>query len=286
MTSPGSPWAFHVDADVVALIVVLATTYWWALRNVGPRLAPRSNRPASRTQTVSFGLGLASIWLGSGWPLHELADRWLYSAHALQHMLYGLVSAPLLLAGTPGWMLRALLGRGVLLRVARGVTRPLVAFVVFNGTMVLMHWPAVVQAMVDTPALHAALHGVTLGAGIVMWMPLLSPLPELPRLTPPANLLYLFLQSILPTVPASFLTFGETVLYPHYDVLPRLWGISAIADQQVAGLLMKVGAGFLLWGMIAVLFFAWQAEEDASGRGRDLDFDELELELTRMGTSG
>ena len=75
-----------------------------------------------------------------------------------------------------------------------------------------------------------------------MWMPVCGPLPEL-RFALPAQMVYLFLQSIIPTVPAGWLTFAEGVVYQSYDVLPRVWGISVTDDQQMAGLIMKVGGG-------------------------------------------
>ena len=64
-----------------------------------------------------------------------------------------------------------------------------------------------------------------------------------------------------PTIPASFLTFGSTLLYPVYGTFPRIWGISALDDQLIAGLLMKIGGGLILWGFITVIFFNWARRE-------------------------
>src|SRR5436305_11850812 len=75
-------------------------------------------------------------------------------------------------------------------------------------------------------------------------------------------MLYLFLQSVIPTVPASFLTFGSKPLYHVYATFPRLWGISALTDMQVSGLIMKIAAGLLIWGVIAIIFFRWQRREE------------------------
>jgi putative membrane protein len=74
-------------------------------------------------------------------------------------------------------------------------------------------------------------------------------------------MMFLFVQSLAPTIPASFLTFGNTLLYPSYGDAPRIWGISALDDQLIAGLLMKIGGGLLLWGFIATIFFNWAARE-------------------------
>src|SRR5260370_41650444 len=94
----------------------------------------------------------------------------------------------------------------------------------------------------------------------------------------------LFLQSIVPTVPASFLTFGSTVLYHSYAHRASIWGLSPVQDQQVAGLIMKIGAGILLWSLIAVTFFRWAADEERAQQPRLRR--ELSRELTRMGRRG
>lgn len=90
-------------------------------------------------------------------------------------------------------------------------------------------------------------------------------------------MLYLFLQSIVPTVPASFLTFGSRPLYPIYETFPRLWGLSALTDMRIAGLTMKILGGLILWSVIAVLFFRWYQEEQTEGwdalRWRDVERD-------------
>ena len=109
------------------------------------------------------------------------------------------------------------------------------------------------------------MHVLLFSTALLMWMPVLSPIVEIRRLSYPAQMLYLFAQSIVPTVPASFLTFGDGPLYRVYEDLPRLWGISAIADQRMAGLVMKILGGLILWAVIAVLFFRWAKLHEETG---------------------
>jgi len=78
-------------------------------------------------------------------------------------------------------------------------------------------------------------------------------------------MMYLFAQSLAPTIPASFLTFGHTLLHPVYGTFPRIWGISALNDQLIAGLEMKLIGGFILWGFVATIFFRWHAREERDG---------------------
>jgi putative membrane protein len=119
-------------------------------------------------------------------------------------------------------------------------------------------------------------------SSLVVWLPIVSPLPEIPRLVPVVRMLYLFAWSVVPTVPASFLTFGSKPLYSFYEHVPHLYGLSTLQDQQLAGLIMKIGAGLLLWMIIAVVFFRWASEEEHGNTPRH-GLDELDRELTQMG---
>jgi putative membrane protein len=164
----------------------------------------------------------------------------------------------------------------------RVITRPLPALVIFNGALVFTHWPAMVDASVSSELAHFGLHALLVASAFVMWTPVLSPLLELPRLSYPGRMLFLFLQSLVPTVPASFLTFGSHPLYHVYETFPRLGGISALTDQRVAGLVMKILGGFILWGMIAVQFFRWYALERRT-EGLDLlDWRDVDRDLNRV----
>lgn len=86
-------------------------------------------------------------------------------------------------------------------------------------------------------------------------------------------MVYLFAQSILPTIPASFVTFASQPIYPFYEGFPSILGLSTLEDQQVSGLLMKIGGGVILWTAIAVIFFRWWGEEQR--------WDRIERELRR-----
>jgi putative membrane protein len=140
-----------------------------------------------------------------------------------------------------------------------------VALIVFNGLLLFTHWPEIVKLSVSSELAHFSLHALLFGAAMVVWWPVMSPLVELPALSPPGQLMYLFIQSLAPTIPASFLTFGHTLLYPVYGTFPRIWGISALNDQLIAGLTMKIVGGLILWGFITVIFFRWHARESRDG---------------------
>ena len=238
---------------------------------VGYLVAVRRHRtvagepPDRRRRTTLFSVGMACLWLGADWPVHDLAEGYLYSVHMAQHLLFTLVAPPLLIAGMPAWMWRDILRPRWLFVAFRFLTRPIVALILFNGLLLFTHWPEIVEASVRSELTHFTLHVLLFGSAIVMWWPVMSPLVELPALAPPAQMMYLFAQSLAPTIPASFLTFGHTLLYPVYGTFPRIWGISALNDQLIAGLLMKLVGGFILWGFVATIFFRWYAREERDG---------------------
>jgi len=115
--------------------------------------------------------------------------------------------------------------------------------------------------MLTSSTAHFVIHGALFVTGILMWWPVIGPIPDLPRLEPFPRMGYLFLQSLVPTIPASFLTLGESPLYHIYTTMPRLWGVSALSDQVAGGLIMKIGGGLILWGFITVFFFRWWKDE-------------------------
>ena len=273
MTLP--PWTLHPDALAVGL--VLQGAYLWALARLGPSAVPPDEPPASRRQVIWFSSGVLVILVASLWPVHDLSERYLLSAHMVQHTLISLVAPPMLLLGMPAWLLRRILAPRPLRAVVRQFTRPFIALVVFNTVIVLTHWPAVMNLMLRHHPLHLVGHLVLFLSATAMWWPVVSPLPEMPTLSYPGRMLYLFLQSIVPTVPASFLTFGTQPLYSFYATAPRIWGVSVLTDQTVAGLIMKLLGGAILWTVLAVVFFKWYVVEQQDGwdelKWRDVERD-------------
>src|SRR3990170_5243064 len=255
--------AFHVHPDVMLLLGGLWAAYLLAVhRHREGDLAADEGLGRRR---VFFSIGMFVLLFASTWPVHDLAEDRLYSVHMLQHMLYTLVAPPLLLAGIPSWMWRGFLRVRPAAAVFRLLVRPLVALVLFNAVLLFTHWPAIVKASVSSEPLHFALHVLVVGSGIVMWWPVMSPLPELPALSAPGQMLYLFFQSLAPTIPASFLTFGHSPLYPVYATFPRIWGIAPLEDQLIAGLLMKLAGTAILWGFIIAIWFRWYARDAHEG---------------------
>jgi putative membrane protein len=279
-----NPWAWHAHPSVWAVIGLVGLGYAAALRVLGPRLTPAGTEVATRRQVATFYTGVGLMWLAADWPMHDIAERYLFSVHMLQHLIFTLVVPPLLLIGTPAWLMRWLLRPPVVAGFVRRVARPLPAAIIFNTAFLFTHWPVVVDAALHSESTHFLTHCLIFFTALLMWFPVMNRLPDYPTMSPPARLVYLFLQSVLPTVPASFLTFADGIIYPFYARAPHPFHISAVADQQLSGALMKVGGGGLLWGVIVVMFFRWYNDEqrkDAKQKADLLTWDDVARELER-----
>ncbi len=274
---------WHPHPDVWFLMVALCVGYLIATRTLAPEPLPvtgAADPPRSdRRHTFYFLAGVAALWIGADWPIHELSEGYLFSVHMVQHTLFSLVAPPLLLLGMPEWLVRKLLSRNTVFQAFRFLTRPLIALVLFNGVVLATHWPVLTDAGLRSEPLHFVLHFVLFSSALLMWWPVIDRVPELKRLSEPGKMFYLFLQSILPTVPASFLTFAEAPIYHFYETVPRLWGIGVLDDQQWAGLIMKIGGGLLLWLCIATIYFRWAAREERGHPTEEISWEAFEREL-------
>lgn len=239
---------------LVASVVALGL---YAARVVGPN-AVRDGEPITTgRQRFFFWAGVAVLWVFSDWPVHDIAEGHLYSVHMVQHFALTFVVPPLFLLATPTWLARLVIGRATTAETwLRRLARPVAAGVIFNAVIIVTHWPDLVNLSVEVGSLHYVIHLVVVAAAFLMWTPVCGPIPEW-RISMPGQMVYLFLMSIVPTVPAAWLTLADNPVYEVYDHGHQLWGLDVVSDQQLAGLFMKLGGGFYLWMIIAFLFFSW-----------------------------
>ncbi len=248
------PWRFQAHPEVWLLMLSLIASYVYMVRVIGPRAVPVGQRAASTKQIVCFTAGIGLLWFGSDWPVHDIGEQYLYSAHMLQHMIFSYFAPPLLLLSLPTWMARTLLGSGRTYKTASRMAKPIFAGIWFNAVIMVTHIPGMVNTSTENAVLHYSLHFVLVTAALMMWMPICGPIQEW-RLGPGGKCVYLFLMSVVPTVPAGWLTFAEGVVYKHYNVPVRVWGLSVTNDQQIAGAIMKLGGSTFLWAIIIFVFF-------------------------------
>ena len=251
---------FTVHWSTVIGLAGIGALYSWRARHP-PAGVTRSPSPAQR---ALFFTALASIFLSlNGW-LHDLSDYYLFSAHMVQHLVLTLVAPPLLIMGTPGWMLRpALAWRGVG-PAARALTAAPHAFLLFNVVLITWHLPPVYGLAMAYHPVHIAQHLCFMVGATLMWWPILSPMPELPRLAYPGQMLYLFLLTIPMSLVAVCIAYAGEVLYPAYAAAPRIWGITPLQDQMIGALIMWIPGGLFFFAIISVVFFKWQQQDEDS----------------------
>lgn len=255
-------WSF--EPSVLLGTLGLAGAYLLAAGPLRRRIA--GSAPVSKRQKAWFLGGVFVLFLALVSPLDTLSDGYLFSAHMLQHLLLTLAVPPMLLVGTPGWMLRPGLKRPEILRAARWLTHPIVAYVLFNLDFLIWHVPGFYEAALEMEWLHVIQHLTFIAFGVLNWWPVLSPLPELPRLSEPAQLLYLFLEAIPTSVLGGIIVFAGSPLYPTYAAAPRLFGVSAALDQQISGFIMWMPGGMAYLLALSLVFFDWMGREERRSR--------------------
>jgi putative membrane protein len=276
-----NPWRFQANPEVYVLVAFLIGAYVYSMRVIGPRAVPEGQTIVTRTNIGCFAGAMALLFAASTWPIHQMAENYLYSAHMLQHMMLSYFMPPLVLLATPTWLARLIVGTGRAWTAVKFMTRPVVAAVVFNVVVMVTHIPPVVNRSVQSGPLHYSLHLLLVLTACLMWMPVVGPFHEL-RMSDAAKPIYLFLQSVVPTVPAGWLTFAEGVVYKHYNEPVRVFGISPTDDQQLAGAIMKIGGSIFLWSLVVFYFFkrfgtTWK--EDNTYRRTPLTFDQVKSEF-------
>ena len=213
-------------------------------------------------QLASYALGLLALAVTLIGPLDVLAKERSFAVYIFQQMVLVFIVPSLLWAGIPDWMLRPILLDPRIEPVARIVTRPLVAFLFFSAVFTLVHFPLVCDRVCHVYPLYGDVHTLLLFTGLLLWFPLLSPLPEYPRMSYPMQIMYIFLLSIPMTAVAAPITMAQSILYTYYVEGPHPLGLTPMSDQVLGGIIMWVGQAVYLMFVFSAIFFRW-ARNDA-----------------------
>ena len=252
-TLNADPWRYQQHLEIWVLIIGLLIAFVYAIRVLGPKVVP-NGEVISRKQIRVFSLMIVLLLISTDWPMHDIAEEYLYSMHMLQHTILTYIIPPLALLATPEWLFRLLVGQGRTYRVIRFLTRPVIAAVTYNAVLLITHIPALVNRSAAGGPLHYSLHVLLVFSALMLWTPVCGPAKEW-RMSYGAMMTYLFCTSLVPSIPAGWLTFAEGSVYNHYDTPIRVWGMSVLSDQQLAGGIMKLGGAVFLWALIITIFF-------------------------------
>jgi putative membrane protein len=266
---------YTVHWSTVVGLVMLGALYTWRARSHPEPLG--SKRPAL------FFTGLALMFVSlNGW-VHDLSDYYLFSAHMVQHLLLAMGVAPLLIMGTPGWMVRPLLRAPVLRPLALLLRSAIACFAVFNVVLVGWHLPPLYNLAMAHHEVHIFQHLLLLAASVIMWWPVLSPMAELPRLSYPGQMLYLFVMTIPMSVVSVSIAYANSILYPAYASAPRVMRLSPMDDQLLGGLIMWIPGGLYFFAVISVIFYKWQKTGGLDSRA-SAQIDQVPFRAPRLGS--
>ena len=248
------PWRFQAHPEIWLLIVFLIGAYTYAVKVIGPQAGVPKDQILSRKNLVAFIGAIGLLWFSTDWPMHDISEEYLYSVHMFQHMVLAYFVPPLVLLAIPEWLFRAVIGEGKAYRFVKRLSTPIVAGLLFNVVVMITHIPGLVNRSAESSPLHYAMHILVVSTALCMWSPICSPAKEF-QIGYAGKTIYLFLMSVVPTVPAAWLTFAEDSVYKHYDIPIRVWGLSTETDQQLAGAVMKTGGSLFLWAIVIFIFF-------------------------------
>ncbi|SRR5579884_3041729 len=270
MVTPTWSWLltrWSLEPSVVAGIVMLTLAYACAC---GYRLTGPASLRCSAAQRTWFLLSDLVLVIALLSPLDGIGDTYLFSAHMVQHLLLATVWPPLLLLSLPADLTAGIQGMPV--RVLGLLTLPAVAFLLFNGDITVWHLPVLYDLTLRSETVHILEHLTFMGTGLVVWWPVLNPVRR-GRLSYAGQELYLF-ANLFPTMALGILfSFLQHPLYGPYIHAPRLWGISALTDQQIGGLIMWMPGNLPYVVAMATIGVIWL------DRGEPVDEPRREMEV-------
>ena len=233
-------------APIALLVVIYVRRFLAVRRDDGPR-------GATPLHALAFAGAVLALVAALVTPIDGLGEEYLFSAHMLQHVLLGDIAPLLLLLSLSRVMLRPLTRRLMGIERALGpLASPFTAIFVWLGTMYLWHIPALYDAALEHPLIHVLEHFAFFGAGLALWWPLVQPIPMRRTLTGLQPLGYIAAAKGGLAALGLLLAWSSTAYYSFYEHVPRIWGLSAVEDQNVAGVIMMVEQSLTL-----VLVMVW-----------------------------
>jgi putative membrane protein len=254
---------WHNEPILIGGLIFLGWLYAILTGPLREKLAPGVRYP--RAEAIRFYCALVIFYLAVGSPLDQLGERFLLSAHMLQHQLIIYPTAVLLLLGLPDWLVRPVTGRPGLRPLLRVATHPVVCGGLYIAVITGWHFPLVYDLALQNRPIHILEHFTMFGAALFYWWPILSPSREYPPLSYGWQMLYLPAVLIGMTPVFAYITFSQDVLYPTYEFAPRITSMDPAGDQLLAGAMMKL-VGMGVAGLaFTISFYRWYRQSEMRG---------------------
>lgn len=227
-------------------------------------------RGAGPFQALAFAGAMLALLAALASPIDRLGEDYLFSAHMLQHVLFGDVAPLLLLLALSRLILRPVTRRLTALERALGpFAHPLTGLGLWLLLMYLWHVPALYDAALEHAGVHLLEHASFFTAGIAVWWPLIQPVPMRRPLTGLWPLAYIGAAKFGLAALGLFLTWSGTAIYDYYEHVPRIWGLSAVQDQNVGGAIMTVEQSLTFVSVLVALFVRALARSETEQRRRE-----------------
>ena len=193
---------FIVHGEVWALILGAVALGWYAAKVIQPRAIALGYPAITRRQKTFYAVAVLTMWVMSDYPVHDVAENYLYFVHMIQHMFLSMIIPALFVLATPRWLVELVIPKeSALWRGLRTLSKPLWGLIIYNFLTITLHFPVTVQISADSGAIHFLLHLMVFAAGLIMWMPVIGPIEEW-HIPPLGKMIYLFGMSIVPTIPS------------------------------------------------------------------------------------
>jgi cytochrome c oxidase assembly factor CtaG len=262
-TPEASPLAWTFEPWVIVVLTVSVVLYLVGYVKLRRRGAQGRRKRAARL--AAFIAGWLTLVVALVSPVHTLSD-WLFSAHMLQHELFMLVAAPLLVIGRPlgVWLwafpanARVCIGAAMRSRCIRlpwrWLTLPLVAWTLHAAALWVWHAPRFFEAALARPGIHTLQHASFLASALLFWWAVFG------RVSAGASegtssahaMLSLFTTMVHTGALGALLTLAPGIWYPSCIETTRALGFDPLQDQQLGGLVMWVpgGLAYLIGGLM------------------------------------
>jgi putative copper resistance protein D len=266
--------AWRFDPVIAGSLLAAAVVWLFLVRRVA-RLHPGRPVPIARSAAFLGGLAAIAVALLSG---IERYDTTLFSIHMVQHLLLMLVAAPLIALAAPvTQLLRAAspdARRRFVLPVLHSTAfaalgHPVVAWLTFTVVLWISHFSPLFDLALENPGIHQLEHVAFLVSALLFWWPAVAADPAPRRLAYPARAGYLLLQLPLGSFLGMAILFAATPLYAHYATLGTPYGISPLADQQLAGGIMWLAGDVVLIAAVLAVLAAWMRHEQRDAPAAD-----------------
>ena len=207
----------------------------------------------------SFGTGIALAVLALASPIDTLGEEQFLFVHMIQHILLGDLAPLALVAGLTGPILRPVLALPGVSRL-RVLAHPLVALPIWAINLYVWHLPYLYAAAVHHDSVHALEHFCFFTGGAIMWLPVLETLPAPEWFGTGAKLGYIAAVRVVETILGNVFFWSGSVFYTVYTHQNRLWGLSALEDQGIAGAVMMIEGSIVTLVALAWLFLRMASE--------------------------